>query len=259
MILNSLIRKELHQMRWILIIGILFGISLAVVLAATFHYLAVIVQEIPGELIELLSQYEATRELLLIFGDYSIYIWSQWNAKNLIQAGALLAIIIAASQFAGEVSRKTIGFYLTRPISRNEGYIAKIISGLLVHVIIFSSGTFFIWISSAVLGQGADWGRLTAALFVSLIWLAVYYQLGCLISSLNREPITAGVIIGLAGILLSLPGMFSASRQFSIFYQMRAVDYFISGHSLLPSIGIGLIINIIILIIGQRIFARVDF
>jgi ABC-type transport system involved in multi-copper enzyme maturation permease subunit len=259
MAVRNIIRKELHQMRWIIIIGLLVGFGLAVILASTFGYLDQIVEEIPPELFELLSQYEVTRELLAIFGDYTLYVWSQWHAKNLYQIGALFAIIIAATQFAGEVSRRTIGYYLTRPVSRREGYLAKVASGLLVLLIIFAGGTLMIWAVSAVMGQTAEWGRFFGALFISLVWLAAYYLLGTIISILNREPVTAGIIIGLAGILLSLPGMFAVSRPFSIFYQMRAVDYFVYGQSLFPPLIYGLVLNVILLLIGLRVFAKKDF
>ncbi|MDY6827311.1 MAG: hypothetical protein SVV67_09115 [Bacillota bacterium] len=107
---NNIVRKELHQMRWIIIIGLFFGLALASVIVGTFHYLAEVVTEIPAEIVELLTQYENPRELLIIFDDYTTYIWSQWHAKNLLQVGTLLAIVIAATQFAGEASRRTISF-----------------------------------------------------------------------------------------------------------------------------------------------------
>lgn len=259
MAVRNIICKELHQMRWMIIIGLLIGLGLAVILVSTFNYLDQVVEEIPPDLLELLSQYEVTRELLFIFGDYSSYVWSQWNAKNLYQFGALFAIIIAASQFAGEVSRRTIGYYLTRPITRREGYLAKVASGLLILLLIFGGGTVIIWAASAITGHTADWGRFFGAVLISLIWLSVYYLLAAIISTLNREPVTAGLMIGLAGIVLSLPGLFAASRQFSIFYQMRAVEYFIYGQAVLPSIALGLVLNGILLLIGLRVFASRDF
>lgn len=257
--LNNLVRKELHQMRWIIIIGILFGLALAAVIVGTFHYLGDIVEEIPPEILELLARYELSSELLFIFNDYTVYVWSQWQAKNLLQVGALLAIVIAATQFAGEVSRKTIGFYLTRPVSRRSGYLAKTLAGMLVLLVFFIGGTLFIWLGSVIMGHGADWGKLSTALVVGLIWMLAYYHFGCIISTLNREPVTAGVIIGAAGVLLSVPGLFAAARQFSIFYQMRAADYFMSGQPVWPSLGWGLLLNILFLIVGIKVFSGRDF
>ncbi len=259
MVIANIIRKELHQLRWLIIVGLLIGIGLAVMIGSTFYYLDQIIEEIPSELLELLSQYEITRELLFIFGDYSSYVWSQWNAKNLYQFGALFVIFIASFQFAAEVSRHTIGFYLTRPISRSEGYLAKIASGLIILVIIFSGSTVFIWAVSSIMGQTADWGRFFVALLISLIWLMIYYLLAAIISTLNREPLTAGIMIALAGIVLSLPGLFTLSRQYSIFYQMRAVDYFIYGQPAYVPIFFGLLINAILLVIGLRLFSTRDF
>jgi len=259
MVFRALVRKELLQMRWIIIVGLLFSASLAVIAVATFHYLAGVFEEIPADLLEVLSVYEVARELLVIFGDYTVYIWSQWHAKNLYQVGALIAIIMAASQFAGEVSRRTIGFYLTRPVTRRLGFLAKVIAGSLAMLIMFGGGTVLIWAASAIMGNNADWGRLFIALLLSLIWLNAYYLFGCTVSVFNREPITAGVLIGLAGIVLSLPGLFAVSRQFSIFYQMRAVEYFIQGLSIWPSFFAGLALNCLLLFVGLTVFGRKDF
>lgn len=256
---RNLIGKELLQMRWILIIGLLFGLALAVIVVFTFHYLEQVMEEIPAEVIEILAQFEVGRELLFIFGDYSSYVWSQWHAKNLYQAGALLVIIMAASQFAGEVSRRTMGFYLSRPVTRSEGFLAKAAAGELIILAVFVGGTVLIWGASAIMGLAADWGRIFIALLISLVWLEAYYLLGCIISTLNREPITAGVIIGLAGIALSLPGLFAWTRQFSIFYQMRALEYFIYGYPAWPYLLGGLAVNGLLLVIGLRVFARRDF
>lgn len=259
MVIANIIRKELYQLRWLIIVGLLIGVGLAVLIGSTFYYLDQIIEEIPSELLELLSQYEVTRELLFIFGDYSSYVWSQWNAKNLYQFGALFVIFIASFQFAGEVSKHTIGYYLTRPISRKEGYLAKIASGLIILVIIISGSTVFIWVASSLMGQTADWGRFVAATLISLTWLITYYLLAAIISTLNREPLAAGILIVLAGIVLSLPGLFKLSRQYSIFYQMRAVDYFIYGEPVFVPILFALLINAILLVVGLKVFSVRDF
>ncbi len=257
--ISNLARKELLQMRWIIIVGMLFAVALAIVIVVTFHYMEQVVAEIPADLMEFLAQYEITRELLFIFGDYTDYVWSQWNAKNLIQAGAILAIAMSASQFAGEVSRRTIGFYLTRPVTRVEGYLAKIAAGVIVLTLVFGSAMIFIWAASSLFGLTAEWGRLVGASLVGLVWLITYYLAGCIISIFNREPITAGVIIGVTGIFISVPGLFAVSRKFSVFYQMRAVDYYFYQQSLAPSILYGIAVSAVLLFAGIRLFKARDY
>lgn len=259
MTIRTLIGKELRHLQWVIITGLLLSAGVAVVTVVTFHYIGQVVEELPSELTELLAAYEVTRQLVAIFSDYSIYIWSQWNAKNLYQLATLFAIIIAAVQFAGEVNSKTIGFYLTRPITRKEGYLGKVTAGLLVLLLIFGGGTVFIWVTSLIMGYAAEWGRLFTALLISLAWAAVYYLLACIISTLNREPILAGVIIGISGVLLSLPGMFVITRQYSIFYQMRAADYFVAGAPAALPLLFGLLLSGLFVLIGLYIFDRRDF
>lgn len=76
--------------------------------------------------------------------------------------------------------------------------------------------------------------------------MAVYYLLGCLISLRSREPLPAGVGAGIAGILLSIPGWFTSVRQFSIFHQMKAADYFFLGNSPMPSILAGILLGVVL-------------
>jgi len=259
MTISNLIRKELFQMRWILIVGILFGLALAIVIVVTFHYMEQVVAEIPPDLMEFLAQYEITRELLFIFGDYTDYVWSQWNAKNLIQAGSILVIVMSASQFAGEVSRRTIGFYLSRPVTRTEGFLGKIAAGVIVLGVVIGGATILTLATSAIFGLKAEWGRLFGATLVGLVWLITYYLAGCIISILNREPLTAGVIIGVVGIVISVPGIFTVSRDLSIFYQMRAVDYYIFQQTLTPTILYGLAVSAVLFFAGIKLFAARDF
>ncbi len=257
--MRALVRKELLQMRWMLVVGLIFGLALAAIVVVTFHYMEQVVAEIPTELMELLAQHEVTRELLFIFGDYTDYVWSQWNAKNLYQAGALLAIVMAASQFAGEVSRRTIGFYLSRPVTRREGFIAKVAAGMILLLLVLGGATILIWGASALIGLTAEWGRLWGAFLISLVWLGTYYLAGCIISILSREPVAAGVMIGVAGIVLSLPGLSALTRDFSLFYQMRAVDYFIYQQPILPSLLYGVLVSGVLLGIGMKVFNERDF
>ena len=259
MVLKNLISKEIRHLRWFVIIGLILNAALAVLTVTTFHYLGQITRELPGELLEILVEYEIARELLLIFGDYSLYVWSQWHAKNLYQLASLSAIIIAALQFAGEINKNTMGFYLTRPVTRRDGYLGKTMAGLILLLLVFGGGTIFFWIASACMGYAAEWGRLLAALIISLVWIAGYYLLACLISTLMKEPVFAGVMAGVCGLILSLPGLFGGSRSFSIFYQMRAVDYFIAGQPAALSIGPGLVFAGVLFWVGLRVFEKKDF
>ncbi len=259
MVVKNLIYKELFQLRWILLIGLLFNVGTAVIIVATFHYLSGLVTEIPGDIVEMLAQYDITRDLLLIFEDYTVYVWSQWHAKNLFQIGALIVIITTSTQFAGEASKGTISFYLTRPVNRILGFSAKAAAGFILVAIMVISGIAVTWIISLTVGLEAAWGYLFSATLLSFSWLFVYYLLGCVVSILNREPIMAGVVTGLVGIALSIPGFFASTRYLSLFYQMRATDYIILNGSFWPNLGVSLVVNVLIFIIAYRVFRIKDF
>jgi len=81
----------------------------------------------------------------------------------------------------------------------------------------------------------------------------------CIISILSREPVKAGVLAGVAGLALSVPGLFPAARYFSVFYQMRAVEYYVYGEPLAWSLLAGLFTSGVLLILGFSLFKKRDF
>jgi len=246
-------------MRWIIVTGILLSVGTAVLLVLSHLYMQQFIDELPGELIDMLMKSELTHEILAWFGDYSLYVWSQWHAKNWLQLAALFSIIIASVQFAGEVSNKTISFFLSRPLSRAIGYTGKVLSGLLLLLIMLASGTLAIWLFSSILGYNLEYGRFLIATVVSLVWVISFYILGTIISILNREPVMGGVLIGLTGVVLSLLGLFSYTRQFSVFYQMRAMDFYLFGSSPWLSIFTGLLVSFALFYLGIKLFSKKDF
>jgi ABC-type transport system involved in multi-copper enzyme maturation permease subunit len=259
MVFRNLLAKEFRQLRWVIIIGLILNVGLAFLLTLTYRFLGQFLGEIPQDVFDILSSYNLIRQLFEITGNYSFYIWSQWNAKNLFQLGSILVIIIAATQFAGEGSKKTMGFYLTRPISRFQGFLAKTSAAVLIIVLLFLSGLFLMWLISTILGYSAAWGRLFIATLIGIAWLMVYYLIALIISIKSSEPIPAGVTAGIVGIILSIPGLFTAVRQLSIFYQMRAVEYFINGHSFLFSFVSALLIGSLLFYLGFYIFKQRDY
>ncbi len=253
---SNVILKEFRHLRWIIIIGFISFLAIAILSVFAFDFLGGLVQQVPRELIE---EIEIARSFMELFDDYDYYIWSQWNAKNLYQLGTLLVIIISASQFAGENSKKTMAFLLTRPVGRLKVFAGKISAGLLILLVIFATGTMCLWILSFIFAGNFAIARIFIASFLTFLWLALYYILGVMISILTEEPVPAGVITAVVGVILSIPGWFQSLRHFSIFYQMKAIDYFV--FEIFPgwNIFVALVLTTVLFYVGYRIFLSRDY
>lgn len=246
-------------MRWILLIFMAINLGIVVTIGITYHYTIQFLEEMPQDLFQMLQEYSFSRSFLVLFDDYLTYIYSQWNGKNLIQIGSLMAIIMAALQFAGERSKKTMSFFLSRPFNRREGFLGKVLAGTLFLISLFGITTILLYFVSSIIGYGEGWGRFFTATILSLLWLTVFYLLCCLISLKASEPIPAAAIMGGGALLISSLGLFSRTRPFSPFYQMSAGSYFMQGASPLISLLPALIIIFILLRLGIHLFEEEDY
>lgn len=256
---KAIIAKEWRYMRWILLIILFINIGVIITIGITYHYTVQFLEEIPKELQELLEEYPLSQSILVLFEDYHTYVWSQWNGKNLLQLGSLLVIIMAALQFAGERSKKTMGFYLSRPMSRKEAYLGKIWAGILFVFLLFGISTLFLFLVSIFLGYGKGWGAIFQTTILSLVWLSVVYLACTLVSIKCTEPIPAGAIMGGGALLLSIFGLFSKTQSLSPFHQIRAGNYFLHQGTFLGSLIPALLLALLLIQGGLQIFKRQDF
>jgi ABC-type transport system involved in multi-copper enzyme maturation permease subunit len=259
MIFGNLIKKEIRHLRAIIITESVLYAAIAITIVATFHFIGEVIGKLPEEFFEILAKFNIARDIMALFEDYSIYIWSQWNGKNLFQIAAVFVVIMAAVQFAGEVGKKTIGFYLSRPITRIQGYMAKITTGVLINFLVAFTGTLILVLASLIAGYQANWVKIAGAFILTVIWTTFYYLFACIISIRSSEIIAAGLLSALAGIILSVPGLFAASRQFSLFYQIRATYYFTTGDAFLQSLVAGLVLCCFAVLAGRKIFDKRDY
>lgn len=251
--------KEWRSMRWIMILSSLIVIGTVITIGITYYYTLQFLEEMPPELFHLLKEYRLSRSFLVMFEDFNTYIWSQWNGKNLLQIGSLLSIIITSLQFAGERSKKTMSFFLSRPLSRREGYTGKVLAGILFLFLLFGLSTLLLYALSLFLGYGEGFFPLFVATLLSLLWLSVFYLLCTIISIKASEPIPAGAIMGGGALLLSALGLFSKTQRFSLFYQISASDYILGEASPLLSLLTAVVIGVIVFKSGLYLFLREDY
>jgi ABC-type transport system involved in multi-copper enzyme maturation permease subunit len=107
---------------------------------------------------------------------FTTFVWLQWFAVNGPFLLAFLAALLGGGLIANEVSRGTIFFLLSKPISRERILLTKygVSLGLLLAVSLI--GSLVLAIMGIILGQSLDLLRLLLATL--LLWLATLLPLG---------------------------------------------------------------------------------
>lgn len=248
-----LLRKELREGRWKSGVGGLLLIATALAVPLLYDMIVEMVTGMPEE------QLAYFVPDLSLVEDRSLYLWSQWNGKNLYQIGAALAVVLGMGAVAGEVSRKTVSFLLTRPVSRSAVFFSKALAGIILIILPVLVSTLVLIVASARVFQGVSYGRLLGATVITALGLVVIYSFSLLISTVVHDSIRAGVISGLLLILWAVPGWFSATRTLSLFTHITGGEFFLEGGSPLPVFLGFLVLSTVFLCAGWAWFSRREF
>ena len=249
----NLLYKEMKQNLWKFIIGTVLLTITAISLPLLYDFLI----EMVGNISE--DQISSFLPDMSYIEDHNLYVWSQWHGKNLYQIGTILAIIMGMNAVAGEVNNKTIGFLLTRPVSRREVFITKTISGAIWLTLSLAFSTFVLILLASYEFGGIEIGRLIIATLITLLGLFVLYSFTLLLSVLIDEPIKVGAVSALVIFLSSVPGWFSATREYSIFTHLNASEYFVEGNFPVGVVLIFVILILSFLTIAVRYFSQKEF
>jgi len=168
-------------------------------------------------------------ELQRILADYNYYLWSQWQPKNLLQFGTILALVLAAPAVAGELSRGSMDYLLSRPPQPNQhpadqGH-RRSPDPLRYHLERHPGHPGGGFTDRA----GLWWGRFLAATALVNAGLLCVYGIGLLFSTFCADSVKAGVSAG--GLLLALSGcgIFPATRFLSPFWHAKGSAYMGGG------------------------------
>ncbi len=185
-------------------------------------------------------------ELSFILSNYTNYAWSQWTAKNLTQFASLAAIVLGMGALAGESAYGTAPFLLSKPLSRRQVYTTKAAAGIFLLGVAIFGATFILILVSALQGYALQVGTFIASTIVVFAGAAVIYLGTAVFSTLIPDPVKAGVVAGLFWGLAAVPGFFRVTSQYSIFYQMKAIPYWLQGifpwFAMLVFLGLGYVL-----------------
>lgn len=258
MIYKNLAHKEFMEHKWKLLVGVIILSVAGAVLPITFDYmgdiLGLIGEELPGGIGNQLSQ-----EISFYFSNYDIYIWSQWNAKNLTQIVAIISLLLGATSIASEVNKGTIEFLLTKPVNKSKVLTSKIVVSLGVIFLLIAVPTLITLLTSLVTGKGGFGEIVILGLIPAYLGMVVIYFVGLIFSTISNDAIKAfaygaGVIM-----LNSMLGFLKATQKFSLSYHYKGVEYVLNETFPLLSTVILVMIIGILAFISYSIFTKKEY
>lgn len=224
---KNLIIKEAKEHKWKLIIGLIILIAVGVSLPITFDYIFDLMEHLeglPGIIGEAIY-----RDFHHFLSNYEVYLWSQWNGKNLTQIAGIISLILGATAIATETSKGTLEFLFSKPISKAQILSSKIIVGITYIAILIIVPTLAMLLASVIMGK-PDFGVLvTIGLIPVFLGMVVYYFLGLLFSIYTDDSIKAFAFAAGVVILNILMGFTKATRRLSLSYHTQGIDYVVNG------------------------------
>ncbi|MDW7651855.1 MAG: ABC transporter permease subunit [Bacillota bacterium] len=253
---TALIKKELREALWKLVLGLALMIVTAASIPLMYEMIADLLSQLKLEEMGFFSNFMSPG----ILSDYSAYLWSQWNGKNLLNIGTVLAVILGMGTIAGEVSNQTISFLLTRPISRRTVFISKVFSGAFILAVIVAVSTVVMLVLAAVSSpEFLDVGRLLVATCITFLGLLLIYIMTVFFSTILSDPVKVAGVTILAIIVMYTLGWFAVTRKFALFVQMAAGGYFLGGVFPTGAVIVMLLTVVLLSAVGITVFERREY
>jgi ABC-type transport system involved in multi-copper enzyme maturation permease subunit len=220
----ALYLKELRETQWKLIVGLAVAAAVAASLPLSFE----LVKGTVGMFADIPLMEGIRKAIEEQASDYRLYLWANWYGKNLPQHLILFAAIVGGPALAGERSAGTLQFLLSRPVSRAQVFLAKYAAGAGVIAANIVVGTIAALITTYASGRPVDVLWFFVPVIAQTLGGLCLLSLAMLFSALFDDAVKAGVIAGVAGMLLTLVesvgplrgrlifGMMAESRSFRL-------------------------------------------
>lgn len=160
---------------------------------------------------------------------FDAFVWPHWFATNGPAILAVFAAVLGGGLIANEVSKGTIFFLLSKPVSRERILLTKyaVSAGLLLVVNVMS--TIAIAMMSSILAHPQDLLQLLTA--TGLLWLAVLFPLGLslffsVLSSDSVRPVIFSLLITLT---LVLPAIVPGGQEWSLWHYWSNLNAYQRG------------------------------
>lgn len=248
---KGFIKKELSAGKFKTAIGSLILIALAVSISLTYEFAIKMLQT--TQLPDFVGNQAAKMR------DYSYFVWFQWFGKNYFQTGSMLAVIFGSGLISSEVSRRTVHFLLTKPLSRQKIFNIKYVVSLGSLLVAFIVSTTLLYVTVIITGHSIPVFRLIQNTILSLAGFSLIYSVAVYFSTIFDQTMKAFLVSILIVILSTVPGFFSSVKNFSLHYQMLGENIY-TGHGF-PFIPFVVIVALTVLVykLAKNRFMKADY
>lgn len=243
--------KEIHAGKFKFGIGLLIMGVTAVAIPLLYDVLIKLVNMMPVPL--------GFESQINVLKNYEKYIWSQWFGKSLYQQAAVLAVIFGAGIISWEVSHKTVQFLLSRPVRREEIFKAKYFVGLGSLGTAMVISTLVMYISVLATGHRFPLLSLAQYLVLALAGVGVIFSFSVYYSTVFDQPRKSAVVSFVTALFLFIPGALPGMQKMSLYYHMSGVSLMEEGRFPILALSVMITISIVLYILGNRRFAKMDF
>jgi ABC-type transport system involved in multi-copper enzyme maturation permease subunit len=244
--------KEVLEARWKVISFALLAFLVASVDSAFY--------QIDGDTIPPRNEIPAPLQNLIpehLVSTFTAFAWIQWFATNGPFLLTLLATLLGGGLIANEVSKGTIFFLLSKPVSRERILLTKYGVSAALLLIVSAIGGVGIAIVGSVLGQPQNVLHLLIATI--LLWLAALFPLGLALFfsvalSDGFRAMAFSLLVTLAFALL--PVILPGGWDWSLWHYWSNLNAYLNGGFPLKEYLVCLITAVIPLIAALVVFHR---
>lgn len=158
--------------------------------------------------------------------NYTLFLWSNWYGKNLLQYMLVFALIFGAPSIASEAATGSIGYTLSRPLSRKQILGTKFLaSGLWLSLIAVIS-TLGLGVATWLYHQPVGWGLILRGLPGTLAGTLLALSISFAFSAVVDDSIKAAIFTLAVLAALGWPAFVPGWARFSYLTYMAAAGPF---------------------------------
>lgn len=194
--------------------------------------------------------------------DYNLYLWANWYGKNLLQFILIFALIFGAPLLAGEAASGSMGFTLTRPLSRRQVLGGKFLAGAVWLSLIAVLSTLALLLVSAWAGRPVSWALMLCGLPGTLAGTLLAYAVAVVFSALVDDIVKAGLYAAGVLALLAWPSLVPAAPALA---RYSFVSYMAAAGPRTPPAWVwwgtaAVCLGVVVLyLLARRLFLRRDY
>ena len=251
-----MVAKELIEGRWRFIIGGAVTLLIAVLVSASYDLVRSMLASANTSALPAAFQ----QQILQGLGNYDSFTWAQWFGKNGQMVLGALAAFLGGGLLAGEVSKGTIYFLLSKPVSRERVLLTKYGVTAAAFLAITALGSVGVVVTGAIYGHPQPLGAVLVS--TALLWLGALSVLGvALLCSAIFDDLLRPVGLALVfATLIGLPafvGAFVAGwTQWSLPSYWASQSFYLGGAFPVREFAVSLIAAAAPLLLTWQVFRR---